>query len=265
MRPWPYIQGSVRWAWSPFLRYLHTMTNNKPPLVLIPGLMCDDAVWTPMLPWLEEVASPHLIDHGLANSLTTMAEQVLDKVKGSFLMAGHSMGGRVAMEVMRLAPERMLGVALMDTGHKPLAQGEKGLEERQKRQVLLDLAKTSGVRAMASEWVKGMVAPSRLSDAALIEDILVMFERKSADIFERQIQALLARPDGGLALAQASCPVALICGEMDAWSPVSQHEEMSALLKGQPTVQVVKGAGHMCTMESPMAVASEMLKWIEHC
>ena len=169
------------------------------------------------------------------------------------------------MEVMRLAPERLLGVALMDTGHKPLAAGEKGLEERQKRQVLLDLALSSGVRAMASEWVKGMVAPSRLSDAALIENILLMFERKSADIFERQIQALLARPDGSPSLANASCHVALICGELDSWSPVSQHEEMSALLRAKPAVQVVKGAGHMCTMETPMAVASEMIKWIDAC
>jgi pimeloyl-ACP methyl ester carboxylesterase len=241
------------------------MTNNKPPLVLIPGLMCDDAVWTPLLPWLEELSTPHLVDHGDANSLTTMAEQVLKSVEGSFLMAGHSMGGRVAMQVMRLAPERLLGVALMDTGHKPLAEGEKGLEERQKRQVLLDLAKSSGVRAMASEWVKGMVAPSRLSDSELIENILLMFERKSADIFERQIQALLSRPDGAPSLVHASCPVALICGEMDSWSPVSQHEEMSALLSAKPRVQVVLGAGHMCTMESPMAVASEMMKWIEAC
>jgi len=241
------------------------MTNNKPQLVLIPGLMCDDTVWNPLLPWLEEVSNPHLIGHRDANSLTIMAHQVLAQVKGPFLMAGHSMGGRVAMEVMRLAPERLLGVALMDTGHKPLAQGEKGLEERQKRQVLLDLAKSAGVRAMASEWVKGMVAPSRLSDGVLIENILTMFERKSADVFDCQIQALLARPDGSPSLINATCHVALICGEMDSWSPVSQHEEMSALLRNKPPVQVVKGAGHMCTMEAPMAVASEMLRWIEAC
>jgi pimeloyl-ACP methyl ester carboxylesterase len=166
------------------------MTHTQPNLVLIPGLMCDDAVWTPLLPWLNGVAQTHLMDHGEANSLTVMAEQVLDEVKGVFLMAGHSMGGRVAMEVMRLAPERVTGVALMDTGHKPLALGEKGLQERQKRQALLDIVQTRGLRAMASEWVKGMVAPSRLTDAQLIEDILLMFERKTPAVFERQIQAL---------------------------------------------------------------------------
>jgi len=88
------------------------MTNNKPPLVLIPGLMCDDTVWTPLLPWLEEVSTPHLIDHAQANSLTTMAEQILDQHQGSFLMAGHSMGGRVALEF----PHHVEG-ALADHGH----------------------------------------------------------------------------------------------------------------------------------------------------
>jgi hypothetical protein len=237
--------------------------NTQPHLVLIPGLMCDDAVWTPLLPWLSGLATPILVNHGNANSLTVMAEQVLDQVQGPFLMAGHSRGGRVAMEVMRLAPERVLGAALMDTGHLPLAQGEKGQEERQKRQALLDIVQAQGVRAMASEWVKGMVAPSRLSDAQLIEDIVLMFERKSPAIFNQQIQALLARPDGSDALRQALCPVALICGEMDAWSPVSQHEAMGALLRDKPAVQVIKGAGHMCTMETPMAVASALLAWME--
>jgi pimeloyl-ACP methyl ester carboxylesterase len=241
------------------------MIHTSPQLVLIPGLMCDDAVWTPLLPWLNEATSTHLIDHAQANSLTVMAEQVLDEVKGAFLMAGHSMGGRVAMEVMRLAPERVRGVALMDTGHKPLALGENGLLERQKRQALLDIVHGQGIRAMATEWVKGMVAPSRLTDAQLIEDILVMFERKTPAIFERQIQALLSRPDGSETLQGARCRMALICGELDAWSPVSQHEEMAALLPIKPAVQVIPGAGHMCTMEAPMAVASALLEWIEAC
>ena len=241
------------------------MIHTQPNLVLIPGLMCDDAVWTPLLPWLNGVAQTHLMDHGEANSLTVMAEQVLDEVQGAFLMAGHSMGGRVAMEVMRLAPERVTGVALMDTGHMPLALGEKGVQERQKRQALLDIVQTRGLRAMASEWVKGMVAPSRLTDAQLIEDILLMFERKTPAVFERQIQALLNRPDGSETLQAARCRVALMCGELDAWSPVSQHEEMAALLRGNPAVQVIKGAGHMCTMETPMAAASALLEWIEAC
>jgi pimeloyl-ACP methyl ester carboxylesterase len=118
---------------------------------------------------------------------------------------------------------------------------------------------------MAQEWVKGMVAPSRLTDAQLIEDILVMFERKTPAVFERQIQALLSRPDGSETLKASSCQVALICGELDTWSPVSQHEEMGALLRGKPAVQVIKGAGHMCTMEAPLAVASALLEWIEAC
>ena len=233
--------------------------------MLLPGLMCNEAGWTPLLGSLDTVCDCRIVDHGLANDLSAMAQNVLDHAPAHFFVAGHSMGGRVALEVYRLAPQRVQGLILMDTGHTPLPAGQAGLDERAKRQVLLDLAHQKGLRAMATEWVKGMVAPSRLTDAQLIEDILVMFERKTPAIFERQIQALLSRPDGSETLQGARCRMALICGELDAWSPVSQHEEMAALLPIKPAVQVIPGAGHMCTMEAPMAVASALLEWIEAC
>ena len=239
--------------------------NSKSTLMLLPGLMCNEAVWTPLLGSLAAACDCRIVDHGLANDLSAMAQNVLDHAPAHFYVAGHSMGGRVALEVYRLAPQRVKGMLLMDTGHTPLPAGQAGLDERAKRQVLLDLAHQKGLRAMASEWVKGMVAPSRLTDAQLIEDILLMFERKTPAVFERQIQALLNRPDGSETLQAARCRVALMCGELDAWTPVSQHEEMAALLRGNPCVQVIKGAGHMCTMEAPMAVASALLEWIEAC
>ena len=167
------------------------------PLVLVPGLMCDSAVWLPLVPALQasrRVGSVVLVEHGDCDSLLGMAQRLLESAPARFALAGHSMGGRVALEVCRLAPERVSHLALLDTGHAPLAAGEAGQQEVHKRHALLQLARERGVRAMAAQWVQGMVHPERLADTVLIEQVLDMFERKGADDFERQIRALLASP-----------------------------------------------------------------------
>ncbi len=155
------------------------MSMSARTLVLLPGLMCDEAVWAPSLSGLPDGWEPWVADYGLCNSLQSMAEAVLAGApQGPFALAGHSMGGRVALEVVRLAPQRVSHLALLDTGHTPRAAGEAGAEEARKRYALLEMARTQGVRSMAQTWVQGMVAPDRLMDAELIERIVAMFARK---------------------------------------------------------------------------------------
>jgi len=232
------------------------------PLVLIPGLMCDGAVWEPLFPALTPYASCQVIDHGQASSITVMAQQVLEAAPPGFALAGHSMGGRVALEVLRLAPERVMQLALLDTGYKARASGPAGDEEARKRQELLEVARTQGVRAMARRWVQGMVHPARLGDTTFIDAVVSMFERKTADIFENQIKALLARPDATSVLASAQVPTLVLCGREDGWAPISQHEEIAAHVPGKVFLRVVESAGHMSTMEQPGAVAHAMLEWL---
>ena len=232
------------------------------PLVLVPGLMCDQAVWQPLLPALSLHAQCLVVDHGQADSLTHMAEQLLAQAPQRFALAGHSMGGRVALEVMRLAPERVTHLGLFDTGHLARASGAAGQEEARKRHLLLDVAQTQGVRAMAQQWVQGMVAPERLRDAALIEEIVRMFERKSADIFARQIRALLARPDATLVLQSVRVPSLVLCGEQDSWSPPAQHQAIADLMPAHPLVVRIADSGHMSMMEQPKAVAQAMMDWL---
>lgn len=232
-----------------------------PTLVLVPGLMCDAAVWTPLLPRL----SPHchclVIDHGDSDDLQDMAARLLVAAPERFALAGHSMGGRVALEVYRQAPERVTHLALMDTGHTPRAVGAAGEEEARKRHALLDIAQRQGVRAMAADWVRGMVHPDRLSDTALITAILDMFERKSADTFARQIQALLQRPDAGPVLQALAVPTLVQCGRQDSWANVAQHQAMQALAT-HAVLDVIEDAGHMAPMEQPEAVAASLLRWL---
>lgn len=233
-----------------------------PTLILVPGLMCDATSWGPVAPALSAHRPCHVVSHGEADSLVAMAQHILDTAPPQFYVAGHSMGGRVALEVLRLAPERVLRLALLGTGYRAKEAGAAGEAEVQKRQALLDIAKQEGVRAMAQTWVQNMVAPSRLSDAALIDNIVQMFERKSEAIFKRQIKALLERPDASDVLANVQVPTLVMAGEFDAWASPQQHQEIADVLPARPQVDVVVGAGHMMMMERPEAVTASFLKWL---
>jgi pimeloyl-ACP methyl ester carboxylesterase len=140
-----------------------------PTLVLVPGLMCDAAVWAPLLPSLSAHRHCVVVDHGDSDDLAGMAQRLLAAAPEQFALAGHSMGGRVALEVCRLAPQRVSHLALMDTGHTARAAGAAGDEEARKRQALLDKARSQGLRAMAAEWVQGMVHPQRLTMPTLVQ------------------------------------------------------------------------------------------------
>jgi pimeloyl-ACP methyl ester carboxylesterase len=236
----------------------------KTPLILVPGLMCNHVVWELLLPWLGTERVCTVADHGDADSLTDMAQRLLDEAPQHVVLAGHSMGARVVLEALRLAPRRIRGVALLDTGYLPRPGGAAGMEEEGKRMALLKVAREQGVRAMAHAWVQGMVNPTRLTDTALIERILAMFEEKTADVFAHQIQALLTRPDGTNLLQSIGVPTLVLCGRQDSWSPVAQHEAMQALTPGA-TLAVIEDAGHMAPMEQPQAVAQAMLQWLADC
>ena len=231
------------------------------PLLLVPGLMCDHAVWEPLLPALSTGRTCTVVDHGMADSLPRMARQLLDAAPDRFAIAGHSMGARVALEVLRQAPGRVTRVALLDTGYQARASGAAGEEEARKRHALLALAREQGVRAMATAWVQGMVHPARLADAPLIEAILAMFERKSADVFACQIHALLERPDASDVLASLQVPTLILCGRQDGWAPVAQHEAMQRLAPGS-VLNVIEDAGHMAPMERPEAVTGALVDWL---
>lgn len=230
------------------------------PLLLLPGLMCDRAVWSDAI--AELPGRPRVIvpDYGDVDTLGDMAERTLSEAPAHFAVAGHSMGGRVALEIFRRAPERVAGLALLDTNYTPRAAGEAGAREERERLVLLEIARRSGTRAMAESWVRGMVHPSRLAEAGLVGAILDMFARKSADVFAAQIRALLARPDATALLGAVRCPALVLSGREDDWAPVARHEEMAALIAGSELV-VVERCGHMAPMERPRDVAAALARW----
>lgn len=238
------------------------MAFQAEPLVLLPGLMCNMRVWEPLYPHWSTAVLTQVIDYGAIDSIAGMAQLVLDQTPGCFALAGHSMGGRVAMEVVRIAPERVTRLALLDTGFLARPAGDDGALEAAKRYGLLQVAQTQGVAAMAQAWVQGMVHPDRLSDKALIDSIVSMFANKSADLFASQIHALLNRPDASDVLRALSVPTLLLCGAQDAWSPPAQHLQMQSLVP-QAELCIVDAAGHMAPMERPEAVAQCFMRWLK--
>jgi len=135
-------------------------------LVLVPGLLCDKAVWKSQVQALKKQAHVQVADHGELDSLGAMAETILASAPPKFAIAGHSMGGRVALEVVRRAASRVTGLALLDTGYTPKPAGEAGDKEAAGRLELLDLARKSGMRAVGERWLQiPMVHAARLKDA----------------------------------------------------------------------------------------------------
>ncbi len=214
-------------------------------VLLIPGLLCDRYVWEPLL---EDIPDALVADLSSQDSLTDMARDCLAAAPGPLRVAGHSMGARVAMEMLRLAPERIERVALLDTGIHPLADGEV-----EKRNEIVAFAHREGMAALADRWLPGMVWEPNQRDAALMQGLKDMVLRRDTQLHERQIRALVRRPDAAAFLPQVTCPTLLLVGQHDRWSPVRQHEDMARLIP-HAQLEVIAEAGHFAPVERPDAV-----------
>jgi pimeloyl-ACP methyl ester carboxylesterase len=234
----------------------------KKPLLLVPGLLCDDAVWAYQAAALADIADVHVANNGDTDSLGALAESIIAHAPPRFALAGHSMGGRIALEVARRAPGRLLGLALLDTGYEELASGEAGEREAAGRYALLAMAWREGMRAMARNWLQGMVHSPRRSDEKLVESILQMFERRTPDLFALQIKALLERPDATSVLATLELPTLVLCGREDTWAPPSRHDAMAKMIR-RSTLEVIPDCGHMSTLERPQAVNQAFRRWLQ--
>lgn len=234
----------------------------RPQLLLLPGLLCDATVWTHQRAALAQAVDCLVPDYGDLETITAMAESVLLTARpGPVLVAGHSMGGRVALEILRLAPSRVQGLALLDTGTEPLAHGTAGEQERTRRMALLETARREGMRSMGLQWARSMVHPAHVG-APVFDEILAMIERSTPERFAAQLHALLGRPDARPVFAAITCPTLLVCGRQDTWSPLERHERMQQQLPHARLVPI-ENSGHMTTMEQPAAVSRILLEWVQ--
>jgi pimeloyl-ACP methyl ester carboxylesterase len=231
-----------------------------PHLLFLPGLACDESVWAHQTQQFSSITATHVANYGASDSIEEMARVALVGMPEKFAIAAHSMGGRVAFEIYRRMPDRVAGLALLDTAYRPRAAGEAGERERSERMALVAIAETRGMRAMAREWMQKMVHPDRLADQKLTDSIVEMFGRKTPEIFGAQVTALLNRPDATPVLATIRCPTLVSCGREDAWSPVAQHEEIATQI-ARSKLKIIEKCGHMAPMERPEEVTAALSEW----
>ncbi|WP_240540072.1 alpha/beta fold hydrolase [Salinarimonas soli] len=225
-------------------------------IVLLPGLLCDESVFAHQVEALRPYANAVVANLSEDDSITGMAERALALRDGPLVVIGHSMGARAALEMARLAPQRVARLVLMDTGAHPRREGEEV-----KRQALIDLADREGMAALAERWLPPMVHEDRVGDDALMAPLRAMVMRATPAQHARQIRALLNRPDARPLLPAIECPTLVMVGRQDRWSPLAQHEEIAAAIP-DATLVVIEDSGHMAPVEQPRAVTDALLAWL---
>jgi pimeloyl-ACP methyl ester carboxylesterase len=226
------------------------------PLFLLCGLLCDETIWADIPSRLAPVANAHVMSFAGFSSITGMAERVLAAAPPRFALAGHSMGGRVALEVWRQAPERVTALALLNTGVHPTRESEYD-----SRGLLVRLARRQGMAALADEWLPPMMGAPPDRVAQVMPAIKAMVQRFTAESFAGQINALLQRPDARQVLPSITVPTLLLSGTNDTWSSLSQHADMQRIVSRSTLVEIA-GAGHMSPVERPDAVARALKSWL---
>lgn len=229
-------------------------------LIWLPGLVCDEAVWTGVRAHWQHPGQ--VITYPNARAIDEMAQRVVAAAAGRRVwLIGHSMGGRVAIEAARQLGPALRGLVLASTGHQPLADGEAGELERAGRAKLVALAHNEGMRAMGRAWVQGMVRPENLG-SPVEADIVDMIARHTPETFEGHVQALLGRTDATPILAALQAPTLLLCGAQDVWSPPARHAAIHRIVpRGE--LQIIEAAGHMLPMEQPALMARAIQDWMQ--
>ena len=227
-------------------------------LLFLPGLICDARIYAPQT---AAFAGSSVVDsYGLADSLVDMARIALAQADAlgadQIDVFGHSMGGRVALELFRLAPDRVRRLALVSTGVHPLAPDETG-----KREGLKAIGHRHGFAELVDTWLPPMVAEANRADPAIYAPMREMSLSMGQQVFDAQINALVTRPEVESLLGQITCPTLVMTGEHDAWASPAQHAQIAAAI-GDAQLVIVPGAGHMLQLEAPAAVNAAIAAWL---
>ncbi|HSD37089.1 MAG TPA: alpha/beta fold hydrolase [Rhodocyclaceae bacterium] len=227
-----------------------------PHLVLLPGLVCDARMWAPQVRGLADVVSTSVSDLSLAHSMEALAASVLDKAPAEkFALAGLSMGGYVAFEIMRQAPERVLGLALLDTTARP--DTPETTQNRHKAMARAD----NDLAGVLTDLLPKLVHPDQLHDETMTGLLVQMGMDAGAEVFKRQQTAIIGRIDSRPTLARIRCPTLVLCGREDLLTPVEMHEEMAAGIRGSMLTLIGK-CGHNSTLGRPAEVTAAMRRWL---
>ncbi|SFM30587.1 alpha/beta fold hydrolase [Methylobacterium pseudosasicola] len=225
------------------------------PLVLLPGLLNDGDLWRDQVAALSDVAACQIADITQGETLADLADAILESAPSRFALAGFSLGGYVAQEVLRQAPERITRLALLDTSIRPDDPARASA-----RRALDKAARAPGrFHGFGDKLLATYLDPSHLDDAAIVSRIRGMTERLGPEVFVRQNN--VERRDGREVLRRLSCPLLIVCGENDFLTPPEIHREMADLVPGARLV-IIPRCGHMTPIEDPHAVSMALRRWL---
>jgi pimeloyl-ACP methyl ester carboxylesterase len=230
---------------------------NKTSLVLIPGLLCDAQLWRPQIENLADIANIWIADHTRSDTMAGVARDVLaDAPFTSFALAGLSMGGYIALEIMRQAPHRVARLGLLDT-----AAGAELPEQTQRRMEFIALAGSGEFPRVTEILLPLLIHPSRLEQPALTDVVRAMAKDTGTEAFVRQEKAIMSRNDSRGLLPAINCPTLVLCGRQDAMTPLARHEEIAAGIRGAG-LEIIEDCGHLSTLERPAEVNAALHRWL---
>ena len=219
--------------------------------------MCDARVFAPQIAGLSSGRTVSVAAITGADSIPALAARVLEEAPPRFALAGLSMGGIVAMEILRQAPGRVSRLALMDTNHRAETPDRQAMRGPQVERVL-----RGELRQILIEEMKPLyLAPENRSDERILACALDMAVDLGPEVFARQSEALRTRPDQSATLAATEAPALVLCGAHDTLCPVERHREMAALLPNA-RLEIVPGAGHLATLERPAETTEALHRWL---
>ncbi len=227
------------------------------PIILVPGLNCSARLYAEQIPALWRFGPVTVADHRRDDSIAAIARRILAAAPPRFALAGLSMGGYIAFEIMRQAPQRVAKLALLDTGARP-----ETAEQTQGRRHRIELTKAGRFAEAVDIHFSLLVHRHRHGDEALKRLIRAMAEETGPQAFLRQQQAIIGRPDSRPGLAAIACPTLVLVGDSDALTPPALAQEIAAGISGARLV-VVAECGHLSTVERPAAVTQALVEWME--
>ncbi len=226
------------------------------PIVLLPGLLTSPRLYAGQLPALWRFGPVTIADNTSASTVGGMASRILATAPPRFALAGLSMGGYLAMEIMRQAPQRVAKLALLDTSARPDTAAQS---ERRQAQIAKTRAGNFG-EVVAEQWPL-YVSPAARGNQALQAVVRLMAGEAGPDAFIRQQQALIARPDSRPHLAAISCPTLVLVGDSDLLTPPELSGEIADGIPGARLV-TIPGSGHLSTLEQPGLVSAALTEWL---
>ena len=230
--------------------------DNTMPILLVPGLVCSPRIFAPVIPHLWRFGPVTVANHVRDDNMGAIARRILAEAPPRFALAGHSMGGYIAYEIMRQAPERVAKLALINTQARPDTP-----EATARRRAMMARAMGGEFRAVLDELFPGFVHPSRREDAGLRQLVYDMGEDVGPEAFVRQQTAVISRPDSRPMLAGIKCPTLVLTGDEDHTIPNSLSIEMANNIHNAKLV-ILPDCGHLPQPEQPQATADALVEWL---